>query len=169
MVADRNYYQIQIFDITEPLNPQLIETYEWNLISNHFGIRNNILYTSNGFDGISALDLGLLTDSMDDTIPEIKYHIKNYPNPFGASDTRNSFSTTIYFELLNSSQVKVNIYNSKGQKIKRLVNSSMSSGLQKVNWDGCDKAGNKVSSGIYFYDLQVNGKVEAANKCVIIR
>jgi len=72
----------------------------------------------------------------------------NYPNPFNPS-------TTISFSLKNDNQnTKLVIYNTKGQKVKTLINKTMSGGTHTVNWNGTDEMGNSVSSGIYMYRLQ---------------
>ena len=67
----------------------------------------------------------------------------NYPNPFNPK-------TTIAFSLAKSAKVSVSIYNTKGQLVKTLVSGGKAAGLYKVEWDGKNNAGNKVSSGIYF-------------------
>jgi len=57
----------------------------------------------------------------------------------------------------------------KGQLIKTLVKSNINSGYHKIIWN-CDDDSNKpVSSGIYFYKLNVNGKTEAVRKCLLLK
>ena len=84
----------------------------------------------------------------------------NYPNPFNPT-------TTISFSLQNNSNVKLSIYNIKGQKVKQLLINQLSAGEHSVVWDGRDSNGKRVSSGIYFYKLNVNGKTEAVKKCFL--
>jgi hypothetical protein len=75
---------------------------------------------------------------------------QNYPNPFNPS-------TTITFDLTEDTNVKISIYDMTGRLIRRLVNQPMTIGTKVVNWDGTDDAGNLVSGGIYFYNLQSGG------------
>jgi PKD repeat protein len=83
------------------------------------------------------------------TIPEkIKLH-QNYPNPFNPS-------TTIRYEIPEGSNVIVKIYNLLGIEIRELVSEFQSAGFKTVNWDGQDKNGNSVDSGVYLYSLKSN-------------
>jgi len=75
--------------------------------------------------------------------------IGNYPNPFNPS-------TTISFTLAQSENVKLSIYNVKGQVVKTLINSQQEAGRHSVVWNGDDDYLNKVASGIYFYRLETS-------------
>jgi len=70
----------------------------------------------------------------------------NYPNPFNPE-------TTISYEIASDGIVKLDIFNLKGQLVKTLVNENKVSGPHKVVWNGTDKYGRKVASGIYQYRL----------------
>lgn len=70
----------------------------------------------------------------------------NYPNPFNPE-------TTISYEVASDGIVKLDIFNLKGQLVKTLVNENKVSGPHKVVWNGTDKYGRKVASGIYQYRL----------------
>ena len=84
-------------------------------------------------------------------IENVKCKISNYPNPFNPE-------TQIVFYLPEAEQVKLSVYNLKGQLVKILVDNFLSAGNNKVVWDGRNKNGRKVSSGIYFVRLQSNTK-----------
>lgn len=71
----------------------------------------------------------------------------NYPNPFNPS-------TSISFNLKESDHVQLSIYNIKGQLVNKLVNEHLESGHHSVQWLGIDHRNNKVSSGIYFYEIK---------------
>lgn len=87
---------------------------------------------------------------------------QNYPNPFNPT-------TTISFSIPEDSKVGVSIYNIKGQKVKTLVNDELEKGLHKIIWDSKDNNGKSVSSGVYFYKLNVNGKDKAVRKCLLLK
>jgi len=70
----------------------------------------------------------------------------NYPNPFNPT-------TTIWFDMAIAGQVSIDIYNTKGQKVKSVLNETRTIGSHTVTWNGMDDAGNSVSSGIYFYRM----------------
>ena len=94
-------------------------------------------------------------------LPENQIYLSNYPNPFNPS-------TTISFNLTTeiTEDTELVIYNLKGQKIKQL---SAISGRQSVIWDGTDENNQPVSSGIYLYQLKVDGTSIAGNKCLLLK
>jgi hypothetical protein len=86
----------------------------------------------------------------------------NYPNPFNPS-------TTIEFSLPKESNVELSVYNIRGQKVKTLVKDEFESGKHSVIWFGKDNNNKKCSSGIYFYQLKVNGKSKSVKKCLLLK
>ena len=70
-----------------------------------------------------------------------------YPNPFNSE-------TAIEFSLPSEEHVKIEVYNTVGQQVASLVEETLSAGVYKTAWDGLDRAGQKVSSGVYFYRMQ---------------
>ncbi len=91
---------------------------------------------------------------------------QNYPNPF------NPF-TTIAYELPKAADVELTIYNLLGQRIRTLVQKHHSSGRFFVRWDGKDKWGKPVASGVYVYKLEAKTftgeKIVDVKKMVLIR
>jgi len=85
--------------------------------------------------------------------PDIKMLSQNYPNPFNPS-------TTICFNLPVSGNVKLSVYNVKGQLVKTLINGYMVKNTHEVVWNGVDENNVSVGSGVYFYRLEANGKQE---------
>ncbi len=75
---------------------------------------------------------------------------QNYPNPFNPS-------TTIRYEIPNQGNVQVKVFDLAGREIVSLVDAAQTPGTYTVTWDGKDRAGNSVASGIYFYRLQAGG------------
>jgi flagellar hook assembly protein FlgD len=86
--------------------------------------------------------------------------LTNFPNPFNPS-------TTISFNLPQiSSNVEIEIYNLKGQKIREF---SIFNFKSSIVWDGTDQTGKPVSSGIYFAKLNINGKEMITNKMLLLK
>lgn len=101
--------------------------------------------------------------STDDCIICNKNHnLTNYPNPFNPT-------TTIEFSIQNDSKIDLSIFNIKGQKIRTLAQNEFTQGSHSVIWNGVDNSGKPVSSGIYYYELNVNGKTEAVKKCLLLK
>lgn len=87
---------------------------------------------------------------------------QNYPNPFNPK-------TTIRFMVENSGHVKLAVYNVMGQLVKVLVDGEVAEEmLQVVEWDGTDRNGVEVASGMYFYRLE-QGQFAKCNRMILMR
>ncbi len=97
----------------------------------------------------------------DEPVQEIS--ITNSPNPF-RNQIIFSFSSK---EPIQNTEIK--IYNIKGQLVRELFHFS-SSPLHhfETTWDGKDKHGQKVTPGVYLYQLLINGEQKAERKCLLI-
>jgi len=79
----------------------------------------------------------------------------NYPNPFNPS-------TIIRYEIGNTSDVKLKIYNLQGEEIKTLINKEQTAGTYEVKFNA-----NGLSSGIYLYRLQAGNFIETKKMTLI--
>ena len=84
-------------------------------------------------------------------IPQTATLYGNYPNPFNPT-------TTIHFYLPEAGNVKLEIFNIKGQKVKTLLDGMSKEGYQEVVWNGNDNTERKLASGVYFYKLSYGNK-----------
>ncbi len=98
----------------------------------------------------------------DDLLLLKKVNIYNYPNPFNPT-------TTIYFSIQNDSEIEISIFNIKGQKVKNLANNNLLKGNHSIIWNGDDENMKPVSSGVYLYKLNVNGKAESTRKYLLLK
>jgi len=83
---------------------------------------------------------------------------QNVPNPFTSK-------TVIGFVLPEESDVRIDVYNVGGQRIKTLLNRRLKAGHHTVLWDGRDISGNLVPPGVYFYRIET-GKWRATGKAI---
>ncbi len=72
--------------------------------------------------------------------------MQNSPNPFNPS-------TAIKFYISKSSNVSIKIYDMLGKEVTTLVDRQTDAGYHIVYWNGNDKYGSDVSSGVYLYKL----------------
>ncbi|MEN8008492.1 MAG: metallophosphoesterase [Candidatus Krumholzibacteriota bacterium] len=75
-----------------------------------------------------------------------------FPNPFNPI-------STIAFSLPGVSLVELDVIDLKGQVVRTLMKKELPAGRQSVSWDGVDKTGRMVGSGIYFFRLRSEGGV----------
>lgn len=92
----------------------------------------------------------------------LKYELhQNYPNPFNPS-------TTIKYDLKNDGKVSLVIYDIIGREVIKLVDWNEEAGYKSVTWDGRNKTGSQISSGVYFYTLRTGDFVKTV-KMVFVK
>jgi len=87
--------------------------------------------------------------------------LPSYPNPFNSS-------TFINFVISKESKIKLQIYDINGREVVTLSNSRFAPGQYTLRWDGKDKVGANVPSGVYFVVLR-DGVYKVSEKIVLIR
>ncbi|MCK5527078.1 MAG: T9SS type A sorting domain-containing protein, partial [Candidatus Latescibacteria bacterium] len=94
-------------------------------------------------------------------IPEAYRLAQNFPNPFNAR-------TVVPFDLPAGGKVHLSIYNIAGQRVRTLVNGWREAGFRSVIWDGRDRGGREVASGVYLVRLEGSDFTEA-KRMVLLR
>jgi hypothetical protein len=89
-------------------------------------------------------------------IPSEYISSQNYPNPF-------NHSTTISYQILSKTDVKIELYNILGERVKTLFSGEREAGNYMVNLDGSD-----LSSGVYYYRLTTEDFVDT-KKCLLLK
>ncbi len=85
---------------------------------------------------------------------------QNSPNPF-------THTTKIQYSIPSESSVSLKIYNIKGEFVKELIDDYKDKGTYEVAWDGRDKYGNKVVSGVYFYQF-ISGDTKVIKRMILL-
>ncbi len=98
---------------------------------------------------------------LDAYIPSVTQLLGNYPNPFNPS-------TVIRYQLAQAGDMKLDIFNIKGQHIKSLVNEFQYAGDYSVEWQGLTDNCSTAPSGIYFYRLN-SGDLSATRKMILLK
>lgn len=86
---------------------------------------------------------------------------QSYPNPFNPT-------TTIAYQVPRQSEVRIEIYNSLGQKVRTLLNARKESGEYKTVWDGRNDSGVQVGSGVYLYRM-IAGDFVQVRKMILMK
>jgi hypothetical protein len=86
---------------------------------------------------------------------------QNFPNPFNPL-------TTIEYSVSKAGPVRVAVFSVDGQRVRTLVNENKSPGKYKIIWNGRNEKGTTVSSGIYFYRLEI-GSYSSVKKMILLR
>jgi hypothetical protein len=86
---------------------------------------------------------------------------KSFPNPF-------TYNTTISYAIGKTGRVRVKVYNTNGQMIRKLVDQELTSGDYSVSWDATNENGDPVKGGFYFYKITV-GDFSSTEKMMLVR
>ncbi len=145
----------------------MIQLYMWNSNNNQWeqysatlDTVNNSVTTQVSSSAIFALfSSDVMTDIADNPIVTLPNRIvlnQNYPNPFNPS-------TEITFSLPTASDIKLEVYNTLGQKVTRLLEGRYNAGVHQVTWDGSESA-----SGVYFFKL-ITGDFMETKKMLLLK
>jgi hypothetical protein len=104
---------------------------------------------TNGGAKVYKRDFVVSVEKEDNQIPTNYVLGQNYPNPFNPS-------TTISFSLPEETFVKLEVYNSIGEKISTLASENLIAGNYKYDWNA-----KSLPSGIYLYRLQTDSFTES--------
>jgi hypothetical protein len=97
-----------------------------------------------------------------ETRPEAFALNDNFPNPFNPE-------TTIKYALPEAGSTKLVIYNVVGQVVRHLVTEQQSAGRYVIQWDATNDNGQALSSGVYFYHLQVGGEFQQVKRMLLLK
>lgn len=146
-----------------------IEAYDVIFIkkgNNYSNQKNEYIYSDEEIEIGKQYEYNLEVEYIDGTIQEIqtilisaleplKFDLlQNNPNPFNNE-------TTIRVEILINTEIELNIYNTRGQKVKTLQKKQKKEkNFHSYTWYGDNDAGNQVSSGVYFVVLKSNNNLK---------
>ncbi len=153
--------------ITNPdIDPLTIEhnvNYFWVTNVNSMGILATVTGKDTSANYTQAKSVNVMTNfvtGIDQIVrSEVPIQFKlfqNFPNPFNPT-------TSISYQLNNTADVRLKVFNISGQEVAVLVSEKQSPGMYSVPWDARD-----VGSGIYIYRLDVNGQ-SVARRCLLLK
>jgi hypothetical protein len=118
-------------------------------------------------------------------IENVKFQISSYPNPVYLKKGRGTVFLEFTLPEIPQADPVINIYNSKGQKVKTIELTQSLSGLVRIAglattetqrgeaystvWDCRNESGKLVSTGVYFYTVSLEKRVIGANKLLILK
>ena len=173
VVTDNALY---VLDINDPTNPievaSQVDVFCTSPI--HLDINDSYIYVACDGGAVYTFEYEeppVKVDRLDEDAPLLFSLKQNYPNPFN-SETEICYQTTkqtVDLRLSGGSYVELAIYNLSGQKIRSLENGEKGAGNYSVSWKGNDDFGNLVSSGVYFYQLKVDGEFLITKKLLLLK
>jgi|GEM_PF-1356358 len=130
--------------------------------SYYYWLQSMDLGGSSVFYGPLTVDVNTNPDGPEiPLIPLVTKLMDAYPNPFNPS-------TTIRYQIKEAGDVRIEIYNTRGQKLRSFNNAKAKAGYYQVTWDGKDANGKELSSGVYIYRM-ISGKYTSSKKMVLTK
>ncbi|MFQ5601725.1 MAG: Ig-like domain-containing protein [bacterium] len=99
--------------------------------------------------------------ALDVSAPETFELSQNFPNPFNPE-------TKIRFQLPAASRVQIKIFDVLGREVTTLIDELKDAGYHVITWNAKNKAGHRVSSGIYYYQIMA-GEFHQTKKMLLIK
>jgi len=133
-----------------------LQPFSGQLVRLRFTIPNGDLYSFRVINGPVGIN---------EELTEFEGFIQNYPNPFNPT-------TTIQYSLPYDSNVKIEIFDILGHRIRTLVNQRKNAGVYQIEWDGRNNYGRRVASGLYIYQIKAGSgknKFEKAKNMILLR
>ena len=158
-------YCIGLFDLSG--NPSgYLESFDyiyfngWAPYLNFYTQNNNNYFISTQVECASIYSYNLNQSIDDENIYNNEIYLSSFPNPFSSSTTISFFNTK------PSKNTKIKIYNVKGQLVKEFKRQKTKG---KIEWNGIDNNGNKLSDGIYLYQLVNKDYKSEIKKMLLLR
>ena len=114
-------------------------------------------------EGLTGVEITTaLANDAETLLPSVLALHKNYPNPFNPV-------TMINYNLPNDALVSMTIYSILGEEVRTLVSGSMIAGYHAIEWNGKDNSQQILPTGVYIYQLVVDGAVVNTRKMVLMK
>jgi len=94
-------------------------------------------------------------------VPGVSALHQNAPNPFNPT-------TTIAFDLARDGHVSMLVYDARGRAVATLVDKTLAAGRHMVRFDGRDRHGDRLPSGMYLYRIQ-SGEFTQVRKMLLVK
>ena len=140
-----NEFSLDHSEVVEMMQELSVTSFEatWNV------------YADDGFDATGSsngpwtlsFDAGWVLGGLDNnTIPDVFALHNNYPNPFNPV-------TNIKYDIPVASDVRIDIFNIAGEKVRTLVSREHQPGRYKIQWNATNEFGSPVATGMYIYKI----------------
>jgi len=156
-------FEIIIPFLNHVISGDLSYLWDFEVILNFYSGQGNIEY-----EIINNLSAG---DSYQEK-PE--YLLESYPNPFYLSGNyigrseNNVMTIRLQHKMGFQEDTEISIFNIKGELIRKLK-PQFNEEEYLANWNGKDKVGNQMASGVYLLHFVAGGRILASRKCLLLK
>jgi formylglycine-generating enzyme required for sulfatase activity len=130
-------------------------------------LRKQPVYTTAAFVGTRTVNVLVgkeeaIKAKIDAMLPHEFALLPNYPNPFNPT-------TTISVVVPKRERVALEIFNSLGQRVIRLVHDDLDAGIHQIEWQGKNESGAMVASGVYYCVMRTASGFRTARGLVLMK
>ena len=125
----------------------------------YYWLQNVDMDGTSAFHGPASVIFSITGDEGSPAIPKVTRLENAYPNPFNPN-------TTLRYQLESPGNVKIDIYNTRGQIVRSFEQGHDAAGYYGILWDGCDSNGRALASGVYLYRM-TSGNYVGTKKVVL--
>ena len=133
--------------------PNFLQDFEYYLSVSTHSINNSITITYPQNAPEDCFDVTVINSSFNQEIVSVVEDLKAFPNPSYFGEKKNT-DFTIEFNLKKTENIKIEIYNCKGQCIEQMNYLNCKSGKNIFLWDGKDRNNQNVNTGVYLYRIK---------------
>jgi hypothetical protein len=150
---------------------------QYRMLASHIEFNSKYNNDANRFSETKPVNLGLgksevnfvlepkgttgVNEQPDTTIPKTIELYGNFPNPFNPT-------TQIAFGLPVAMRVTIRIFNVLGEEVAVLQDGMINAGVHRLTWNGRNKAGREMGTGLYLYRLE-SAAVMRRGKMLLLR
>jgi hypothetical protein len=140
-------------------SPNFIHSQSMKIIMNN---GTTVVHNMGEIEKITFSNFTSINDQHEiDFMPDSTLSLSNYPNPFHST-------TMINYFIPESGDVRIEINDLKGQKVRTFSIEKIPAGNYSFEWDGKNEEGQEAVSGLYIYSILYNGKIQR-NKMLSIK
>jgi len=112
-------------------------------------------------ESTSDFDFGEVAVESEKLLPDRFILYQNHPNPFNPV-------TTIRYDLPEGNRVRLTVYDMLGHEVTNLINDFQDAGYHATTWNGRDRYGNELATGVYIYQLKA-GDFISTKKLILLK
>ncbi len=161
---------IEIVSVADPGRPVLRGFYDTPDEALGVAVEGSLVYAANGFEGLLILEYRTGTgidagDDPDTAVSKSWSLSQNFPNPF---NPRTTIPLAVGGPEGVAREVSLEIRDVRGRPVLTLIDRRLLPGVYRFTWDGTDRRGVQVPSGVYFAACRVGGEA-AVRKMLLAR
>ncbi|MBD3334778.1 MAG: T9SS type A sorting domain-containing protein [Candidatus Eisenbacteria bacterium] len=150
-----DFSDLVLLDVTDPANPQPLESMELPEFLNDIFIRGAEIFIADFTAGVQIVRNTQIASSLDDGAVDGGLRLQASANPFTGG-------TAVRYVLPEAAFVTLSVYDVEGRLVRRLHDGRQSAGSHQARWDGRGEDGRAVPAGVYLYRLERAGQAATA-------